>query len=403
MECAPLVKQCSEDGETDCEAIETFPAISIGQISSNLVKDGVTLGGIAGVVEGESHSNCVQDGEVGCIATASFKAVDMTNVAAGSIKSGVTIAGVAGEYPSAAYPLSGATATADLDSSTFDAQMISAAGFEYWTSVGGREVGNGDSDIAEANLQHGTDIFGVVGTEVDASEHCTSDGQVDCITTAQYLAADTQGFSGWDIRSGKTIAGIGGEIIFHKNMANTILFDRTAGTAAQNGVDLYDTVDDFNAGGAFPSEAPLGWTQATGANFVMDSVNDSGAGGGTAGNGQCDGTEACIYVDKFTNLMWARADGTNYLWEDAITRCDDLSYGGYDDWRLATFKEMVQASIDGIYSLKAATKLSISSSFYHTATTSSQDPANTVAQGLVNGNVNMAVKASATWRAICVR
>jgi len=50
----------------------------------------------------------------------------------------------------------------------------------------------------------------------------------------------------------------------------------------------------------------------------------------------------CV-VDNLTGLMWARNAGmfatTN--WGAAVTNCNDLVYGGYDDWRLPNVREFL--------------------------------------------------------------
>lgn len=260
----------------------------------------------------------------------------------GKIKSGVDIFGVVGDYPSATYPLTGADTTADLDLATFDAKIKSATAFEWFTPAGTRYTNTGDADIAAANIVSGVSIFGTSGSAVSGST-CTSDGQTGCVTTSQYISANTSAYTAWDIRKGKTVGGVAGNITFYKNMANTTLFNRTTGTGSAAGLDIYDTIDDYNNGGTLPTQNNTGWDQPTGANWIMDSANDVGGGGGTSGDNLCSGTEACVFKDQITNLMWAKDNGTSYNWENAITQCENLSYGGYTDWRLPTQKELMLA------------------------------------------------------------
>ena len=52
-------------------------------------------------------------------------------------------------------------------------------------------------------------------------------------------------------------------------------------------------------------------------------------------------------TDNLTGLMWAKdakADGSK-TWEDALTYCNELSLGEYDDWRFPNVKEL-QSLID---------------------------------------------------------
>jgi hypothetical protein len=49
-------------------------------------------------------------------------------------------------------------------------------------------------------------------------------------------------------------------------------------------------------------------------------------------------------TDTLTGLMWTRnaqqTEGT-MKWEDALTACNNLDYGGYSDWRLPNAKELL--------------------------------------------------------------
>jgi hypothetical protein len=128
------------------------------------IKSGVNIFGVAGNVTAESHSNCSSDAQVGCITTTSYKAANMTNVTAGNVKDGVVIAGITGDYPSSTYPLSGASATADLDSATFNAKVKASTSFEYWNSAGTRQTGAGDVDIDATKIKSGVNVFGTTGT-----------------------------------------------------------------------------------------------------------------------------------------------------------------------------------------------------------------------------------------------
>lgn len=95
------------------------------------------------------------------------------------------------------------------------------------------------------------------------------------------------------------------------------------------------------------------------ANWQRDATSDTGTGGGTASDGICNGTEDCVYKDRTSGSFWARSDGTSRTMETTITYCENLSYGGYTDWRLPTQKELMQAYIDGIWGMKDATKLNL--------------------------------------------
>jgi hypothetical protein len=323
----------------------------------------------------------------------------------GNIKSGVTIGAVAGDYPSSDFPLPGASATLDLDSATFNAKIKSSASFEYWDSSGVRHTNSGDDDIADAVIAQSVDIFGTTGTLDFSRPACSSDGEQDCAATSQYKAADTQAFDSWDVRKGTTVAGVAGDLIFNKSMANIALFDRETGTGAIDGLDPFDTIDDYNDGGTFPTEAPAGWEQATTASWIMDSTYDNGDGGGVSGNGECDGTEACIFTDRITALMWSKDFGSTYVWENAIDFCENSTLGGHNDWRLPTQKEWSQAYIDGIWDMNSASKLNIIGTSYWTSTShSNPDPtANAWSMNAATGVTAPKSKTTSNYRALCIR
>lgn len=155
---------CSANAQTGCIATASFKAADLTNLQASNVKATVTIAGVAGSLVVESHSDCSANGETGCVATTTYKAADISNLSAGNLKSGVSIAGVTGNYPSASSPLSGATATADLDLATFNAKIKSASDFEWFDANGNRYVNAGDADLTAANLVKDVSIFGTVGT-----------------------------------------------------------------------------------------------------------------------------------------------------------------------------------------------------------------------------------------------
>ncbi|MGE0171131.1 MAG: DUF1566 domain-containing protein, partial [Oligoflexales bacterium] len=399
---------CSTDGTTGCVTVAGYKSADMTKAVATNIKTGITIAGVAGTVVEESHSNCSADGITGCVTVAGYKSADMTKAVAGNIKSGITIAGTAGSiadcsadgttgcitvaaYKSAdmtkavagniksgitiagaagsAVVIADASGTPDLTALTFTAKIKDGSNsFEYWDSTGTRHTGTGDTDLnSVGNVKNGVDIFGTTGTW---GADCTGDGQTACMTTAIFKSANTGAYTTWDIRKGKTVGGVVGDLVFYRSMKGT--FNRTGGTGGTSGVDPFDSIDDANDEGSFPTSAPAGWDQATGGNWIMDPTNDDGLPSGTAGNGSCEGTEACVFIDRTTNQMWAKALSSLRNWEEAIGDCDALNYGNYTDWRLPTQKELLQAYIDGIYAMKGSTKLGVTYDYeYWTASTSS--------------------------------
>ncbi|MGE0172685.1 MAG: DUF1566 domain-containing protein, partial [Oligoflexales bacterium] len=385
---------CSSDGAVGCVTVAAFKSAKMADAIATNIKSGVTIAGVAGSVTEESHSNCSSDGATGCITVAAYKSADMSAAVAGNIKLGVTIAGTAGS----AIVITGATGTADLTAATFNNQVKSTTAFEYWDSNGLRHNHGGDADIVMGNIKGSVDIFGTTGT---FGSNCTADGQTGCTTTATYKSADTGAYSTWDIRKGKTVGGKVGDLIFPRNMVNNSQFQRTIGTLAGN--DMYDTIDDDNFAGAFPTQYPSGWQQASGANWIMDSTNDVGGGGGTDSDDACSGAEHCVFVDRISGMMWAKDNGTAYNFEGAITLCEGLTYGGYGDWRLPTQKELMQAYVDGIWSRKAATGLSLATASYWSSTTLSTNTDGGHQLKLNTGSGSNFDKDQVSYRVICTR
>lgn len=167
---------------------------------------------------------------------------------------------------------------------------------------------------------------------------------------------------------------------------------------ATSGVDVWDTVDDYNNNGVFPTTAPSGWDQATGANWIMDPANDT-----VTVNGVCNGAEACVFIDQLTGLMWSKDQGPSLSWQNAVNQCDGLNYGGYADWRLPTQKELMQAYVDGAWSLKATSKLSLKVGYYWSSTTESADTTDAWEMDLHDGGTDNYDGKSNGYSVACVR
>ncbi len=51
--------------------------------------------------------------------------------------------------------------------------------------------------------------------------------------------------------------------------------------------------------------------------------------------------EGDVVTDTATGLMWMKSDqGALKNWTDALSHCEDLTLGGYSDWRLPDIKEL---------------------------------------------------------------
>lgn len=181
--CAP----CSSDGQTDCSAVADFPAVALSSLATKVVS-GQTVAGVAGTAAPEAHSNCTSDGETGCVTTTTFKAAAVAQVQTADLKTGKTIGGIVGALQDCASD----GGTNCVASSAYAAAQTSGLA---------------------AKIMSGQVVAGVSGTATpEAHTTCTADGASGCVTASPYLAANTNNFSGTDIKSGRTIAGILGTL-----------------------------------------------------------------------------------------------------------------------------------------------------------------------------------------------
>ena len=399
----PAPALCTSNGQVGCVTTAVFKAADLSNLAATNIKTGVVIAGITGGYSGVSISDCSSDGEINCRAIATYKAIDMTKISGSNIRSGITIAGITGQFPSYAFPLSYAGdggVTNDLDSATFDGRIKSSAQFQWWDQAGVRHVHAGDPDIASTNIANGINFFGTTGSLIGGST-CTSDGQQNCVTNFRYKSVDTDPafLSMWDIRAGKTVGGISGNLHFYKNMASTTLYNRNTGTASNASLDIYDTIDDYNNNGTFPNQNP--WPApmiSPGMNWVRDIQSDSDM------SNTCNGAEDCVYRDMVTHMLWSKDDATVRNWEASITYCHGLNssnFGGYSSgWRLPAAKELLQAHIDGIWAKK--TPLNFVAANYWSATTNSTTLGNAYLVTFHSGTSYATVK-SGTAQVTCVR
>ncbi|RYZ91179.1 MAG: DUF1566 domain-containing protein [Proteobacteria bacterium] len=396
---AGTLTDCSTDGGSGCVAVgPSFAAMITGTASAKIAA-GQTLGGVTGSAPVRAM-DCNADGATNCTAIAGFPAVNLATLNPGVIKSGVMVAGVSGNYPSPTFKLTGATATPALDSATFNAKIKSSASFEWFDASGVRHLSSGNSALTASNFLASVSLFGETGL----IQTCATEGMVGCLTTSTWKPTNVTTFDAFDVRAGKTIAGVVGKMNFSSNGSTLTIFNRVTGSGANSSTslsDAYDSIDDYNGGGgaSFPSNQSVGRVALV-ENFVRETSSDTGiGGGGVASNGICDGSEDCIYQDKQTGLYWSKVF-SNYSWESAIAYCASLSYGSMSSgWRLPMQKEFMGAYINGINF--ARVPLGTAGPFLWTATTDSMTPANAYAVYLHSGQVSSSIK-SGLFYAVCV-
>jgi len=228
---------CKADGDTGCIATSRFRATDVELAVPGVIKAGITLAGVAGTLTSQGPGECAKDGEVGCASTALFPAVEKHRLAPGVLKSGVSLAGVKGEYPSASFPLAGASSTADLTSL---AASTAAGTYEFFDSEGARHTGSiadagtvtpgtssqtfstslyrqftvaGDANLIAGKILSGENIFGVTG-------NVTLPNSSAVLFGTNYGAAGTQFAGGYspdfpdaaNVRTTDTVGGAAGTL-----------------------------------------------------------------------------------------------------------------------------------------------------------------------------------------------
>ena len=109
-------------------------------------------------------------------------------------------------------------------------------------------------------------------------------------------------------------------------------------------------------------------------------------------------------LDAETGLMWQQqSDATVRTWDAAKSYCENLSIGGYSDWRLPDLKELKSIS-DPLKPGSVINALFINTyaASYWSTTTCTFDTARKRYVNFVNGNVGTSAKTDALY-ARCVR
>jgi hypothetical protein len=317
----------------------------------------------------------------------------------------------------------------DFPVSTKPASEI-CAGEKFYDASGSLKVGtrscNGPnlSQLTPGNIKSGITIAGVTGTVVPAPADCSSDGQIGCRTTAAFKAANVSSVSAWDLRVGRTLAGVSG--FLKTNCRNTVSdsvynFDFTTSiseldeTATTTGLapDFWDTSDDDSG---FSTTAVSGWPAAS--TCGADTFTDVSTTDGGTTLISCS-SSTCIYKDNVTNLQFtaplsaADIDITDTTdadidWANAVRACHDSEYGGHAPgaWRLPTQKELMSIYAHGVAAISGAAGWSgkmDTNAYFWTATTNASNTSNAWKVWLKNGDVDNTSPKVDTHKVICVK
>ena len=285
-----------------------------------------------------SAVRCSADGKVGCLTSANYKSVDITKVVQKSFSASKKAGGIAGSLNSCVkFASTDCVTTKDLPS---------------------------------------------------LPVNCSSDSVSGCLATTSFKAYSTISISAYDLRFGKTFAGITGKKKDCRNAMNTTISPATifnydnsgiptgVGTGAQtagiNG-DYWDTIDDYNAGLGANTIGPLiGNTPSWGPEFDCDGAQITDVSSQYSPSGlyiACDQSATCgvtggdsgnhftfskvldePYSDlRITNVLSTDLSSVSLTWAMALNACYQLNSGdGVAKWRLPTWKEANQLYINGI-------------------------------------------------------
>jgi hypothetical protein len=106
--------------------------------------------------------------------------------------------------------------------------------------------------------------------------------------------------------------------------------------------------DDDSRGGDSGTDGDGDTDTSSDADVDTDTENDGGLDGGSDSDTDIDTDtepDGCHsdwgWYDEFTDLCWQANVSTDEIpWDEANSYCDDLSVGGYDDWRLPSIDEL---------------------------------------------------------------
>lgn len=293
-----------------------------------------------------------------------------------------------------------------------------------------------DPDLNQ--LQVGVKIMLCDGTIVEGKKvvlpTCSQAGQTNCMARDNFKAAMTESVSDYDIRAGKTYAGIVGKFKLphcRSGVLNSLYNQNSAapgmGAGNQTGgtdtFDWWDTVDYYGNGTTVHAMNTAGaaWTS----DYFCDGSQIREVTG-TAANLMPGGAVNCaattctmaqpvtkIFYDEYTKLYLTNtiitsaagaSPANSYArWDEAVSMCHNLNTGdGTQKWRLPTQIEAMLLHVGGLYSWTA--EFNTLAGMFYTATTNSSSTDQVHAWGVANGVSTTYGKGTGQFAGvICVR
>lgn len=193
------------------------------------IADGVDILGVAGAMPIRPEP-CTGENQDQCVATAIYKTYVPADLTPGLLKSHEILGGVTGAYPSAAYPLEHATATADLKGGAdFNTAVTAAGSVEYFDALGNRYSQNTEL-LRSQDVLTTKAIFGVNGNMLAAPQPCSATVWENCLTSINFPAYEHGVIAAENIKADFSIGGVTGTYPSHSNRlaGNTATADLNA-------------------------------------------------------------------------------------------------------------------------------------------------------------------------------
>jgi hypothetical protein len=248
----------------------------------------------------------------------------------------------------------------------------------------------------------------ITTTQAQTFPYCTTEGQGNCIVDGvRFKAVQPADIDPWDIRVGKTVAGVSGKLKVNcRNRIRSTAFNYDGDIAfIGNGshtsgvtLDIWDTIDDYNNNvSGLPPDIALEWGSETDCTGVEISAGDDNVWKDVtttiaAESSSCTiDSGRCTMLDKITGLWVSKIQtpGTGLSWDAAWRKCLELSHNAKDDWRLPTQKELLAIYLHGARSVASSNWISATkmAENFWSGTTVSSDPAYAYDVGLARSSV----------------
>lgn len=401
---------CNDSLTTDCETTAAHRATDLAYVKEHREEfyPSLTIAGVKGAIDLGDLVACEKEGDTNCLSTNDLRAIDKKYVNPGVIRKGFEIAGIKGEYPSAKYPLGPLPAGATLlTPKNFNEALRSNKPFHYWTVFGELRKVTGDARLHVNNIKHGYTVYGVQGKGAHtAGPLCKSEGQPSCVLASYkpWLALNPADLDEKTLKNGVTIGSKTG--IYPSASAplagsRNHVADLAITASSWNQLTSNDDYEYFDGEG---HRYAVNGTKELAAPHIANGLTILGVKGsfdgldpdavkptdlryglaiGAGRYGRLDMTADCAGpIDCFKiKKLWSRVEADGKLiddscgahhevcvirnaaqqqdwlfdtksdpmsWQDAASFCTSNRHMKFDDWRMPTQKEVMQAAVNGL-------------------------------------------------------